>query len=166
MFAARALLATYPDALFVQTHRDPIEAISSVSSLVAILRGIFSESIDAKQIGRDAADYWAEALKTFMNERDRLPPERVCDLDYNDVRRDPIDAVRRIYNQFGWQFPDETARRMRTVLTNQPRNKHRAHRYHPSQFGLGSDARFRSYCERFGLNRPIRSTVVAGVSPA
>src|SRR5205085_2010725 len=80
MFAARALVATYPDALFVQTHRDPIEAIASVSSLVAILRAIFSESIDPVQIGRDAIDYWAEALKTFISERDRLPAERVCDL--------------------------------------------------------------------------------------
>src|SRR4051812_2048806 len=134
MFAARALVATYPDALFVQTHRDPIEAIASVSSLVAILRGIFSESIDPVQIGRDAIDYWAEALKTFIGERDRLPAERVCDLHYGDVRRDPIDAVGRIYEQFGWPFSGETEKRMRNVLANQPRNRHRAHRYHPSQF--------------------------------
>ena len=32
MFALPTLLATYPDALFLQTHRAPLEAITSVSS--------------------------------------------------------------------------------------------------------------------------------------
>src|SRR5260370_12263239 len=38
MFAAPALLSIYPDALFVQIHRDPIEAVASGSTLVTILR--------------------------------------------------------------------------------------------------------------------------------
>lgn len=165
MFGAAALLTVYPDACFVQTHRDPIEAISSVSSLVCILRSVFSEAIDPIQIGRDAVQYWAQALTNFNRERERIAPERVCDLHYAEIRNDPVEAVRRIYSYFNWTLSAESERRMRALLANQPPNRHRAHRYHPSQFGLGSDDRFRSYCERFGLNRAQRSAVVAGVSP-
>ena len=46
MFAMPALLSVYPDALFVQTHRTPIDAMASVSSLVTILRSAFSDAVD------------------------------------------------------------------------------------------------------------------------
>ena len=41
MFAMPALLSVYPDALFVQTHRTPVDSMASVSSLVTILRSAF-----------------------------------------------------------------------------------------------------------------------------
>src|SRR5689334_15911575 len=85
MFAAPALLSTYPDAKFVQLHRDPIEAVASVSSLVTILRRAFSDSVDPIQVGRDAMVYWSDALKTFTQVRDQLPSDRVCDLYYKEV---------------------------------------------------------------------------------
>src|SRR5207237_3390625 len=77
MFAAPALLSIYPDAQFVQIHRDPIEAVASVSSLVTILRRVFSDVVDPVQIGRDALTYAAQALKTFMRARDQVPVSRV-----------------------------------------------------------------------------------------
>src|SRR5438309_8384816 len=113
MFAAPALLSIYPDAKFVQIHRDPVDAVASVSSLVTILRRVFSDSVDPVQIGRDALTYWAQALKTFMRARDQLPVSRVCDLRYDDVRRDPIAAARGIYEHFGWTFPKGIEERMR-----------------------------------------------------
>lgn len=155
MFSPRTLLSIYPDAHFVQTHRDPIEAISSVSSLVCILRGVFSDSVDPVQIGRDAVDYWVDALKNFISERDRLPAGRVCDLHYAEIRRDPIAAVRSIYEYFGWTLEPETEQRMRAVLASQPRNRSGSHRYHPSQFGLGDASPFNDYCERFGLDHKV-----------
>src|SRR6202022_38359 len=54
MFAAPALLSIYPDARFIQIHRDPIEAVASVSSLVTILRCVFSDAVNPVLIGRDA----------------------------------------------------------------------------------------------------------------
>jgi hypothetical protein len=155
MFAPRTLLSIYPDARFVQTHREPIEAIASVSSLITILRRVFSDDVDPVQIGRDAVDYWSEALTTFMRERDQLPGERICDLQYAEIRRDPIDAARRIYEHFGWTMSGEAEERMRAVLANQPPDVNGSHRYHPSQFGLDSGERFAAYCERFGLSSRI-----------
>src|SRR4029077_206891 len=119
MFAAPALLSIYPDTRFVQIHRDPMEAVVSVSSLVTILRRVFSDAVDPVQVGRDALTYWSQALKTFMRTRDQLPVSRVCDLRYDDVRRDPIAAARRVYEHFGWSFTKETEERMRMLLARQ-----------------------------------------------
>ena len=166
MFAAHALLSVYPDARFVQVHRNPVEAIASVSSLVAILRGVFSDSVDLVQIGRDAMEYWVEAVATFTRARDRLSPERVCDLSYVEIRHDPIRAVRSIYNHFGWSLSAEAEQAMRSVLVKQPPEQKGFHRYHASQFGLESANDFAPYCQRFGLSAPtaIKPAKHAGVS--
>ena len=152
MFAAPALLSIYPDARFVQIHRDPIEAVASVSSLVTILRQVFSDAADPVQIGRDALTYWSQALKTFMRARDQLPPQRVCDLRYDDVRRDPIAAAGHVYEHFGWPFSREVKKQMNAVLAQQNSQTNGVHRYDAACFRLEGMNGFAEYCERFGIS--------------
>jgi len=154
MFSLPTLLSAYPDALFVQTHRAPLESIASVSSLVTILRGVFSDTVDPLVVATDALHYWSETLNNFLEERSRLAPKRICDLDYLEIRRDPIAAVRAIYQHFEWPFSSDAEQRMRAVLASQPREERGSHHYNLSQFQLepAEGARmFAPYCERFGL---------------
>ncbi len=154
MFAASALLSTYPDARFVQLHRDPIEAVASVSSLVTILRRVFSDAVDPVQVGRDAMVYWSEALKTFMRVRDSLPSDRVCDMQYDELRRDPVAATKRVYEHFGWRFKKEVNDKMLAVLTEQASRSNGAHKYNAAYFRLEGMNGFGEYCERFGFALP------------
>jgi len=154
MFALPTLLSVYPDALFVQTHRAPLDAMASVSSLITILRRVFSDAVDPLVVCREAIQYWSETLDRFLHERDRLAAYRICDVNYIEVCRDPIAAVRRIYEHFGWLLSAEAAQRMRLVLASLPQDQYGRHRYNLSQFGLdpaeGVEA-FAAYCERFDL---------------
>jgi len=155
MFALPTLLSVYPDALFVQTHRAPLDAMASVSSLITILRRVFSDAVDPLVVCREAIQYWSETLDRFLHERDRLADYRICDVNYIEVCRDPIAAVRRIYEHFGWLLSAEAAQRMRLVLASQPQDQYGRHRYNLSQFGLdpaeGVEA-FAAYCKRFDLS--------------
>jgi len=151
MFAPGTLLLIYPDARFVHVHRDPIEAVASVSSLVTILRRVFSDAVDPVQIGRDAMVYWSEALKTFMQARDQLPASRICDLRYSEIRRDPIAAAHRVYEHFGWTPSLDTEDRMRAVLAHQALHQNGVHRYDASQFRLDGASGFAEYSQRFGF---------------
>ena len=154
MFALPTLLSVYPDALFVQTHRAPLDAMASVSSLITILRRVFSDAVDPLVVCREAIQYWTETLDRFLHERDRLADYRICDVNYIEVCRDPIAAVRRIYEHFGWLLSAEAAQRMRLVLASLPQDQYGRHRYNLSQFGLdpaeGVEA-FAAYGERFDL---------------
>src|SRR5882762_11937574 len=154
MFALATLLAVYPDALFVQTHRAPLDAMASVSSLITILRRVFSDAVDPLVVCREAIQYWSETLDRFLHERDRLADYRICDVNYIEVCRDPIAAVRRIYAHFGWLLSAEAAQRMRLVLASLPQDQYGRHRYNLSQFGLDPAEEveaFAAYCERFDL---------------
>jgi len=154
MFALPTLLSVYPDALFIQAHRAPLEAMASVSSLITILRRVFSDAVDPFVVCREAIQYWSETLDRFLQERDRLDPRRICDLAYTEIRGQPIAAIRRIYDHFGWSLTREVEQRMRMVLANQPQEQHGFHRYNLSQFGLRAaeeEKAFAAYCERFDL---------------
>src|SRR5437764_4003393 len=96
MFALPTLLVTYPDALFVQTHRAPLDAITSVSSLITILRRVFSDAVDPVKDGPEAIGYWSTTLTKFLVERDGLGAERIFDLSYLELRSDPLGAVLRV----------------------------------------------------------------------
>jgi len=155
MFAMPALLSVYPDALFVQTHRTPVDAMASVSSLVTILRSAFSDAVDPFTIYREAIQYWSEAMDKFLNERDRLASNRICDVKYDQIRRDPIAAVGRIYDHFGWSLSRDAELRMRALVGSQAERQSGNHRYHLSQFGTSAEevlSAFASYCQRFGLS--------------
>ena len=158
MFAMPALLSVYPDALFVQTHRTPVDAMASVSSLVTILRSAFSDAVDPLIVGREAIDYWSETMKKFLRERDRLENNRICDIQYDEIRRDPIRAVRRIYEYFGWSLSHEAERRMRALVASQAKRQSANHRYDLSQFGSSAGevfSVFETYCQRFDLAEQI-----------
>ena len=154
MFAAPTLLSIYPDAKFVQIHRDPVDAVASVSSLVTILRRVFSDDVDPIQIGGDALTYWSQAIKTFLRVRDQLPAERVCDLRYDEIRHDSVGAARRVYNHFGWNLSKETEQRMRGALPEQTAHTNGVHRYDAAYFRLGAMKGFEDYNKRFGFSAP------------
>ena len=154
MFAVPALLSVYPDALFVQTHRTPVDSMASVSSLVTILRSAFSDAVDSSTVSREAIHYWSETMKKFLPERDRLANNRICDIQYDEIRREPIRAVRRIYEYFGWSLSHEAERRMRVLVASQAKRQSANHRYDLSQFGFSAGevlSVFATYCQQFGL---------------
>ena len=153
MFAIPALLSVYPDALFVQTHRTPLDAMASVSSLVTRLRSAFSDAVDPITICREAIDYWSETMEKFLPERDRLARNRICDVAHEEICHDPLAAVARIYDHFGWRLSPEAEQRMQALIGTNGQTQSGNHRYNLSQFGFSTgevlDA-FGPYCERFG----------------
>jgi hypothetical protein len=161
LFALPALLSIYPDARFIQTHRDPLEAIASVSSFITILRRVFSWKVDPQEIAREAWRYWSETLAKFTRDRDLyLSADRICDLRYTDIRRDPMAAVRSIYSHFRWPLPRPAEERIAESLARQPREQNGFHRYRLSEFGLEAMDRerdFGTYCARFGLGNDSSS---------
>jgi hypothetical protein len=108
-------------------------------------------------------------LTKFLAEREALGAERIFDLSYLELRRDPIGAVRRVYEHFGWLLSDPAENQMRDLVAKQPRDVHGFHRYEAAQFGLRPEHEhefFSDYCDRFSVGsatvkrRPMPRTPV------
>jgi hypothetical protein len=154
--ALDALFATYPDAVVVQTHRDPRTVLGSVASLTLILQQAFAEPLDLAEIGREVTDSWTAGLGRAMHFRREggISAERFVDVRYRELVRDPVGTIRRIYRQLDLPFTPQAERRMRAHLAAYPQNKHGRHQYDLESFGLDGpslDRRFRAYREFFAI---------------
>ncbi len=146
LFALDALLAVYPDALIVQTHRAPDVAIASVCSLAAQASAGWSDTFAGEVIGRDQLELWASGLERFSAERARHDPSRFFDVAYSDLVADPVGTAEAVYAHFGLPFSGEAADAMRALSTRGRRRSAAAHRYALADFGLTEE----KVAERFG----------------
>ena len=162
LWALDALLAVYPDARIVQTHRDPLKVIASLASLVALLRGMASDRIDPSAIGAEWTVRMAQGLEKTMQVRasGALRDEQVFDMQFAEFIADELEMVRRIYAHFGMEFTAEAESRMRRFLAANPKDKHGAHRYTLAQSGLDPDVerrRYAAYQQRYNIaSEPAR----------
>jgi Sulfotransferase family len=154
LFALDALLARYPDAKIIQTHRDPLRVMASMASHATVLRRAFSDRADPKAIAADWSDRWAKGLEHFLRVRDESPAAQFLDVSYGAIEAAPIETIETIYRFIGAPLEDEARARMAAHLARNPKHKHGVHRYSLAQYGLDRDtelARFKSYCERFDI---------------
>jgi hypothetical protein len=156
LWSLEELLVAYPDARIVQTHRDPLRVVASLSSLVTLLRSMSSDAIDPHAIGAEWAPRLAAGLEAVMRARDAtaLPTARVWDIHFRDFIGHEIDTVRALYAHFDLELTAEAEVRMRRFLAANPRDKHGAHRYALAAAGLDpvvERRRFAAYVERFGV---------------
>ncbi|MCB1706180.1 MAG: sulfotransferase [Halioglobus sp.] len=128
----------YPDALFVQTHRDPVKIVISTSNLAAHLQGMASDHTDVAKVTR----YYAHALARGYNntvayrKSGLLPEDQVVDLYFRDFMADQVGTVRRAYEHFGLTLPDSAAAAMQAFLDDNPADKHGRHIYSLANTGM------------------------------
>jgi Sulfotransferase family len=144
LFALDALLAVYPDALIVQTHRAPEVAIASVCSLAAQATAGWSDTFAGEVIGRDQLELWASGVERFGAERARHDATRFFDVSYGDLVTDPVGTAEAVYAHFGLPFGGAAADAMRALSTGG--RSQAAHRYTLADFGLTGE----QVVERFG----------------
>jgi hypothetical protein len=156
IFSFDALLDTYPDARIVQTHRDPVTAVTSVASLSSVLHRAFGRQRHPTRFGHEVTSRWTEGLGRSLELRrsGRIAPERIVDVHHHELGADPMAVVRRIYAQFHVPLTEAAEARMRAFLAEHPRESQGRHEYAPEPFGLDREElarRFRDYSEHFGV---------------
>jgi len=156
LFGLDALLAVYPDACLVQTHRDPLKVVGSIASHGVVLRAAFSDAVAAHEVALDWSVRWARALDQALRVRDAIcTPGRVLDLRYEEIVRDPVGAVRAVYTHAGMELRAEAETCMRAFLAANRQEQHGLHRYDLEQFGLEREEeaqRYAAYSRRFALD--------------
>jgi hypothetical protein len=151
-----ALLNEYPEALLVQTHRDPLRIIASVTSMYTTLRATTSDAVDPREIAAEWAEYIITGLDRSVSARQdgTVAPDQVVDINFKDFVGDQIGSAARIYEKFGLNFTDATRARASDFLAEHPRERHGGHRYTFAATGLDEGEwreRARNYMDYFDV---------------
>lgn len=154
-FFVEAILDVFPNARFIFIHRDPVDTLSSICSLHAYARSVFSSDVDARAIGRElVSSYMVQLLEPAVESVDRLPSGRVAHVRAPDLSRDPVGTVDDAYRTLGIELGEEAQRAMREYMSDKRLRPGARHLHGASGFGLDAPAirdRFRRYCQRFDL---------------
>ncbi len=154
LFGLDALLETYPDALIVQTHREPQEVMSSLASLAVRTRAAFSARVDPHAVGREMYCRWSSALDTALEARDRVlgKPNQFFDVNYQSFVADPLAVMKQLYRHFQLPWSDTLERRFVIALRQRRQYRHGIHHHQLEDFGLVAeeiDERLSGYRRRF-----------------
>jgi hypothetical protein len=155
------MLAEYPDARLVQTHRDPLRVLSSLTSLEVVLRTMVSDDVDVTDVARQWSDWLCTAYdrSVAFRESGALPPSRVVDLQFRDLIQDPVAQVRRMYAQFEMELSPVVAARMAAYVASNPSDRDGRHTHDVSETGLDVAAereKVRRYQEYFDVPSDAR----------
>ena len=156
LWALDALLGEYPNALLVQTHRDPLRIIASLGSLVARLRSLASDDASIPDASADFAENILDGLDRSITARENgtVRSDRVVDVQFREFMADPFATIRTIYERLGLELGDDAEQRMRKFLADNPQDKHGKHTYSFRDTGLDEGAlreRARRYQEYFDV---------------
>ncbi len=130
------LFGTYPDALVVRLHRDPVEALPSLCSLLYAVQGTDSDRVDPHQIGREALELVEIGLAAERTARGSHGSQRILDIEYRDLMADPIAVVQRICERADHPFDERARARVTEWLRDNPKHKAGRHLYTAATFGL------------------------------
>ena len=139
-----ALVETYPDAVFIQTHREPVQVMGSWNSIMERLRGFTTEPRPPHETGAEQLAFMSGMLNGAMQFRAAHPAleERWADVRYADLVDDPMAVVRDIYARLGWPLGTAAANAMEEWLALQAEQRRHEprHEYALEDYGLTPDA--------------------------
>lgn len=149
-----ALLAEYPDARIILTHRDPVRTIPSAVSTLTAGRWLRSDAVDRRAIAAGVGFGFPLLLNGLAAGRDALPAAQVAHVHYLDLLRDPVGTIRSAYEHLGLEFGPDLPARIEGYLAGRKQDKYGVHRYPVADTGLDLDQvreQCRPYTEAFGV---------------
>lgn len=159
LFALDALLEVYPDAVVVQTHRDPRRSMASMFSLAHRTAADWSTRFTPEYIGASQLDLWARGVAGFdaaraRHEADLRSRATFVDVDHSELVRDPAGVVERVYAAAGTELAGDV--RAAVVAENERSlsgDRAPAHRYTLADYGLSEE----QVAERFAGYRGLEA---------
>lgn len=148
-----ALIAEYPDACIVWTHRKLLQVLPSNASVTCIVRAV-NNRVDKKQTAQESVRFLKRWVDEGLAVRKHIGAGQLYDMHYADLMRDPIGTVRDIYRYFDLPITPQHEENMWAYLADNPHNQFGAHRYSLEELGLteaGLYETFNEYRQTVGL---------------
>lgn len=148
----QVLAEMFPNAKFVHITRDPSQLFSSTQRLWIAL-----DEAQSFQLPREERldEYVFTALERmyrgFARQRPTIDPARICDIQFEQLIRNPVESLRRIYEQLG--LGDFEPVRPKVEESMQQRKSHKANRHELApEIRAEIDRRWAGYREAYGYS--------------
>jgi Sulfotransferase family len=152
MFNVDKLLACYPDACIVQTHRDPLEALASVINLIWLRRYPNEPRLTKEKLGEELMAFWGAGMHRMERARRKADGKHFLDVHISESRADSLAVVKKIYDYFELPVSTEAMEAWKERIAEDPNAGHGKHHFKPEEFGITRErvnACIGDYLERY-----------------
>jgi hypothetical protein len=157
LLALDAIADVYPDATFVVTHRDPVQALASNCSLAHMLRAGTDPDYDPKIIGQDMLNLVREhvdRLVAFDVAQSQAGSSPLVHVDYYRLVDSPETVMPSVFESVGLEWTPVVEDRIRTWRAENPKGRRGTHEYTLDDYGLDRETvgeALGAYVERFDI---------------
>lgn len=152
-----AIKAVFPDATMVVTHRDPVDVLRSLTTMLGYSDRTRRSRIDPPALAALWAGRIEKLLRECVAQRDAFGPDQSLDVLFHEYMADQEGTARRIYRLAGLDLSPETEARLLGYLAENPRHAHGKVVYDlEGVFGVDTAAlreRFSFYYQRFAVKQ-------------
>ncbi|MFN3425230.1 MAG: sulfotransferase family protein [Novosphingobium meiothermophilum] len=119
-----AIRAVFPDATMVICHRDPVDVLRSLTTMLGYSDRIRRDRVDPAGLARHWADRIERLLRECAAQRAAWPADQSIDVLFHEYMADQEGMARRIYALARLDLPPDTERRLLGYLSENPRHAH------------------------------------------
>ncbi|KAH9246823.1 hypothetical protein BASA81_015601 [Batrachochytrium salamandrivorans] len=106
----RDLMAVYPDAVWVLTHRDPVPVVQSFIPMILYIQGLFNRRIDAQVFAEYQLVALEKRLTHLVEQIDSVPASQVIHVPFQGFVRNNLEWTQKICNFVGLRWDEQTSK--------------------------------------------------------
>jgi len=97
------LFEMFPSAQFIHIHRDPYEVFSSTRNLHRkILAFSALQRVSHSELDETVLHLYEAMMRHYLEEKERIPRHQLTDVRYDDLARQPVEVMERLYAQLDY----------------------------------------------------------------
>jgi hypothetical protein len=154
-----AVLAAYPDARIVLTHRDPARTMPSTVSTTATVKWLRNDDVDLDALAATiGAAFGGALLDVTQRRRDGWMTGRFGDVHFRSLLAEPAEAIAAAFAQLGIDRDPRRADDIARYLADKPQGKFGVHRYDAAEWGFDANTLYddlRPYTDYFDVELEV-----------
>ena len=142
----------FPDATVVFTHRDPVDVVVSMATMITYSARMYTDRVDAPAVGRAWAQRIGDLLDACVADRAVFDAGHSIDVRFDDFLADELGTVRAVYGVADQPVDAAAEAALTGYLDGHRRGRHGTIDYRAADVGLDPGElreRFAPYAARF-----------------
>ncbi len=140
LFGLDQILNVYPDARFIFTHRDPLEAMTSGVSMTCQWTEFTTQQLDVEAVSKWYPALWAKGLKRALKVVEGLNSSQYIDIAHQKLISAPVNTIEKIYDHFNIPKSNVIRKRLEIWLRENSRSTFGNHKYSIQDFNINPEA--------------------------
>ena len=102
------ILEMFPDARFIFLYRDPYKTVESFYRFMhEVMPVVQVQGVNEGLTRERLTGVYADMIRQYYLDKDKIPPQNLMEIRFEDFSKNTIDGLKNIYDQFGIPGFDE-----------------------------------------------------------